>query len=55
MSMLIPVDAPWQVVGPTDSGKSTLCKILTNYAVRQHSTPVLIDLDIGADTTLHVR
>lgn len=36
-----------QVVGPTDSGKSTLCKTLTNYAVRQHSTPVLVDLDIG--------
>jgi polyribonucleotide 5'-hydroxyl-kinase len=36
-----------QVVGPTDSGKSTLCKILTNYAVRQHSAPVLVDLDIG--------
>lgn len=35
------------VVGPTDSGKSTLCKILVNYAVRAGFTPLLADLDIG--------
>ncbi|GAB4822312.1 hypothetical protein N2152v2_009358 [Parachlorella kessleri] len=36
-----------QVVGPTDSGKSTLCKILLNYAVRTGWHPVMADLDIG--------
>ncbi len=36
-----------QVVGPTDSGKSTLVKVLTNYAVRQGSAPAVVDLDIG--------
>jgi len=35
------------VVGPTDSGKSTLCSILVNYAVRSASHPVLVDLDLG--------
>eukprot|EP00887_Chlorella_sp_A99_P003151 scaffold9.g3151.t1 len=35
------------VVGPTDSGKSTLCKILINYAVRQGWAPTMVDLDIG--------
>lgn len=36
-----------QVVGPTDVGKSTLCRILLNYAVRSGWSPVMIDLDIG--------
>ena len=36
-----------QVVGPTDVGKSTLCRILLNYAVRSNWTPTMIDLDIG--------
>ncbi|KAL3831762.1 hypothetical protein ACJMK2_023469 [Sinanodonta woodiana] len=35
------------VVGPTDVGKSTVCKILLNYAVRLGRTPVFIDLDVG--------
>lgn len=35
------------VVGPTDSGKSTLCKILLNYAVRTGWAPLMVDLDIG--------
>lgn len=35
------------VVGPTDSGKSTLCKILANYAVRMGWQPALVDVDIG--------
>ena len=35
------------VAGPVDVGKSTLTKILTNYAVRSGFTPLLIDLDIG--------
>jgi hypothetical protein len=35
------------VVGPTDTGKSTLCKVLTNYAVRMEHAPVYVDLDVG--------
>lgn len=36
-----------QVVGPTNVGKSTLCKLLLNYAVREGMAPALVDLDIG--------
>ena len=35
------------VVGPTDVGKSTLCKMLVNYASRLGRAPVLVDLDVG--------
>ncbi|XP_074653182.1 polyribonucleotide 5'-hydroxyl-kinase Clp1-like [Tubulanus polymorphus] len=35
------------VVGPTDVGKSTLCKILLNYAVRLGRIPIFVDLDVG--------
>ena len=35
------------LAGATDSGKSTICKILTNYAVRCGSVPLFVDLDIG--------
>uniref|UniRef100_A0A023F4J3 Protein CLP1 homolog n=2 Tax=Triatoma infestans TaxID=30076 RepID=A0A023F4J3_TRIIF len=35
------------VVGPTDVGKSTVCRILLNYAVRMGRTPVFVDLDVG--------
>lgn len=35
------------VVGPCDVGKSTVCKILLNYAVRQGRTPISVDLDVG--------
>lgn len=35
------------VVGPTDVGKSTLCKILLNYAVRAGWAPTFADMDIG--------
>lgn len=35
------------VVGPTDVGKSTLCRILLNYAIRQARTPIFADLDVG--------
>lgn len=35
------------LVGPSDSGKSTLCKILLNYAVRAGKGPVFADVDIG--------
>jgi polyribonucleotide 5'-hydroxyl-kinase len=35
------------IVGPTDCGKSTLCRILLNYSVRLGRTPVFVDLDCG--------
>jgi len=35
------------VVGPTDVGKSTLCRLLLNYAVRMGRRPVFADLDVG--------
>jgi len=35
------------IVGPTDVGKSTICRILLNYAVRMGRRPLFVDLDIG--------
>lgn len=35
------------VVGPADVGKSTVCRILLNYAVRQGRRPIYVDLDVG--------
>lgn len=35
------------IVGPADVGKTTLCKILLNYAVRQGRRPIYVDLDVG--------
>ena len=35
------------VVGPQDVGKSTLCRLLCNYAVRMKQQPVYVDLDVG--------
>lgn len=35
------------VVGPSDVGKSTLCRILINYAVRLGHRPIFVDLDVG--------
>ncbi|EDV26638.1 uncharacterized protein TRIADDRAFT_54844 [Trichoplax adhaerens] len=35
------------VIGPTDVGKSTLCRLLLNYAVRLGRLPTFIDLDVG--------
>lgn len=35
------------VVGPVDVGKSSLCQLLLNYAVRMGRRPVFIDLDVG--------
>lgn len=35
------------VVGPVDSGKSTLSKVLTAYACRIGRTPIMIDVDVG--------
>lgn len=33
--------------GPTDVGKSTLCKLLLNYAARLGRCPIYVDLDVG--------
>jgi polyribonucleotide 5'-hydroxyl-kinase len=35
------------VVGPSEAGKSSLCKILTAYAVKLGRTPLLMDLDVS--------
>jgi len=35
------------LVGPTDVGKSTVCRLLLNYAVRMGRRPVYVDLDVG--------
>ena len=35
------------VAGATDVGKSTVCKILSSYAVRMNRQPCLVDIDIG--------
>ena len=35
------------IVGPCDSGKSTLVKLLVNYALQQHWKPLVVDLDVG--------
>ncbi|KAK0182530.1 hypothetical protein PV327_000662 [Microctonus hyperodae] len=35
------------VVGPCDVGKSTLCRILLNYAARMGRRPIFVDLDVG--------
>ncbi|KAG0728770.1 Protein CLP1 [Chionoecetes opilio] len=35
------------VVGPGAVGKSTLCRILLNYAVRMGRRPIFVDLDVG--------
>jgi len=35
------------VVGPTDVGKSTLCRCLVNYCVRSQHPTHLVDLDVG--------
>ncbi|XP_029431268.1 polyribonucleotide 5'-hydroxyl-kinase Clp1 [Rhinatrema bivittatum] len=35
------------VVGPTDVGKSTVCRLLLNYGVRMGRRPTFVDLDVG--------
>ena len=35
------------VAGPSGVGKSTLCKILVNYATRTGWCPMLVDLDVS--------
>ncbi|GIY82399.1 protein CLP1 homolog [Caerostris darwini] len=34
------------ITGPADVGKTTLCRILLNYAVRLNHRPVFVDLDV---------
>ena len=38
------------VVGPTDSGKSSISKTLLGWAVRQNRKPVFVDLDLGQNS-----
>lgn len=38
------------VVGPKDSGKSTLCRMLLSYAVRVGWKPTFVDLDVGQNS-----
>lgn len=40
------------IAGPMDVGKSTLCRIICNYAVREGRTPTFVDLDVGQ---VHLR
>lgn len=35
------------IVGPQDVGKSTVCRILLNYAVRMGHVPMFVDVDVG--------
>jgi polyribonucleotide 5'-hydroxyl-kinase len=35
------------ICGPNDVGKSTLCRILLNYAVRLGHRPIFSDIDVG--------
>ena len=42
------------VCGPTDVGKSTLCRLLVNYAVRMGQQPIYIDLDVGQVSSICV-
>lgn len=35
------------LAGPCDVGKSTLCRLLLNYAVRMGRRPIFVDLDVG--------
>ena len=39
------------VVGPQDSGKSTLCRTLLNYGVRAGWKPTFIDVDVGQNSS----
>lgn len=38
------------ILGPTDSGKSSLAKMLCNWAARSSWQPTMVDLDIGEDS-----
>lgn len=43
------------ICGPVNVGKSTLTKILLNYAVRMGRRPVFVDLDVGQVRKLEIR
>lgn len=48
VDILRPVlDNQVMVVGPTDVGKSTVCRLLLSYAVRVGRRPTLVELDVG--------
>ncbi len=47
LSLQVFVPRQVMVVGPTDVGKSTMCKQLLNYAVRMGRKPCFVDLDVG--------
>jgi polyribonucleotide 5'-hydroxyl-kinase len=38
------------VVGPDDVGKSTLCRMLLNWAVRAGHSPIYVDLDVSQNS-----
>ena len=38
------------ILGDTDTGKSTLCKLLINWAQRKKDEPIFIDLDCGQNS-----
>jgi len=42
-----PTQLQVMVVGPTDVGKSTVCRLLLSYAVRLGRRPTLVELDVG--------
>lgn len=42
-------------MGPVDVGKSTLCQLLLNYAVRMGRRPVFVDLDVGQASTCQLK
>jgi polyribonucleotide 5'-hydroxyl-kinase len=35
------------IVGPPDTGKTTLARVLLNYGVREGERPMLVDLDVS--------
>lgn len=39
------------VVGPPDQGKTTICQLLSNYALRLDREPVYVDLDVNQGVT----
>jgi polyribonucleotide 5'-hydroxyl-kinase len=43
------------ILGPENSGKSTICKIIANYAVRagQGWAPMMVNVDTSQVCTLH--
>jgi polyribonucleotide 5'-hydroxyl-kinase len=40
------------VVGPPDSGKTSLCKILLNYGLKREWKPIFVDLDSSGGTLI---